>query len=209
MNEHDSISNTRLLTADERAEALDLLETGLWEVPMYRWLLGPSAESDAYRWFGEVLFADHLPGLHGRFSETGDLLGLVATAEPNHSTQPVDQDLTARTRHFVTTLDGFVERFTELREKSRESMLTGTVRLVFGLVHPDHRRRRVLSDLLRPIVDQTGRRGLSATLGTADPQLREFFCRRSWGGEVYGEFSLTDGPTVWLVRIGPPTNDQH
>jgi hypothetical protein len=191
------------LTAADREQALDLLETGLREVPMYEWLLGRNAQPDAYRWYGEVLFTDYLPGLYGQFTETGELMAVVATSGPDHETQSVDDDLRARTRHFVTTLDGFIERFTELREKSRTSMLTGTVSLVFGLVHQDHRMSRALSNLLQPIVDEAGRRGLLVTLGTGDPQLRDV-SRRSWGGEGYGEFDLTDGPTVWLLKVEPP-----
>ncbi|WP_232715996.1 hypothetical protein [Gordonia metallireducens] len=196
------------MTAADRGQALDLLESGLREVPMYAWLLGRSAEVDAYRWFGDVLFTDYLPGLYGQFTQTGELMAMVAASEPDHETQPVDDDLRARTRHFVTTLDGFLERFTELREKTRNSMLPGTVSLVFGLVHPDHRLSRALSNLLQPIVDDAGRRGLLVTLGTGDPDLREV-SRRSWGGEVYAEFDLTDGPTVWLLKVEPPTREQH
>ncbi len=100
------------------------------------------APAHAYRWYGEVLFAENLAGMYGVFDESGGrLIALAAISEPGRANGIVDADLKERNRYYVRTLDGFVERFTEFRRANAEaSVADESIGIIFGLVHPDHRR---------------------------------------------------------------------
>lgn len=200
---HAAVARARPLTADDRELALDLLEMGIREVPVYRWLLGDDAPAEAFRWYGDILFTDHLPGARGTFTPAGEMTALLAVAGPDHRTQPVDDELAARSRHFVIALDGFITRFRELQEKSRVRTVDGAHSIVFALVHPDHRRHGTLGALLDPVLQQALDAGSPVTASTADEHMIEVYERR-WGGRVYDEFTLTGGPTVWFLKVDPP-----
>lgn len=191
------------LTADDRDRALGLLESGIREVPVYRWLLGDDAPAEAFRWYGDILFTDHLPGARGMFTPDGELIALIAVAGPDHRTQPVDDELAARSRHFVIALDGFIARFRELQQKSRACTVDGAISIVFALVHPDHRRHGTLAALLDPVLRQAAGARSPVTASTADAHMIDVYARR-WGGRVFDEFTLTDGPTVWFLTVDPP-----
>nr|WP_064569124.1 hypothetical protein [Gordonia sp. LAM0048] len=193
----------RPLITDDRDRALDLLENGIREVPVYRWLLGEAAPVEAFRWYGDILFTDHLPGAQGMFTPEGEMVALMAVAGPDHHTQPVDDELMARSRHFVIAIDGFIARFRELQEKSRARAVGGAHSIVFALVHPDHRRHGTLAALLEPVLRQALDAGSPVTASTADAQMIDVYARK-WRGRVYDEFTLTDGPTVWFLRVDPP-----
>lgn len=193
----------RPLTADDRNRALDLLENGIREVPVYRWLMGVDAPAEAFRWYGDILFTDHLPGTRGVFTPTGELAALIAVAGPDHRTQPVDDELAARSRHFVNSLHGFIGRFRELQEKSRARVVEDAHSIVFALVRPDHRRSGTLAALLDPVLGQALDAGSPVTASTADEPMIDVYARK-WNGRVYDEFTLTDGPTVWFLRVDPP-----
>ncbi|ATD69450.1 hypothetical protein BPODLACK_00210 [Gordonia sp. YY1] len=204
-----SVNGARLLTESDREDALDLLETGLREVPAYRWVLGEEAPAHAYRWYGEVLFAENLAGMYGVFDESGRLIALAAISEPGRANGIVDADLKERNRYYVRTLDGFVERFTEFRRANAEaSVADESIGIIFGLVHPDHRRSGVLSRLVDAIVEKGRRQGLPVTAGTADPVMSAVYTRR-WKSVVRAEYTLTDGPTVWVHRVDPPADAER
>ncbi|EON32494.1 hypothetical protein GTC6_11876 [Gordonia terrae C-6] len=200
---HATGIRSRPLTAADRPLALNLLAAGMQEVPVYRWLLGDDAPAEAFRWYGDILFTDHLPGTRGMFTPAGEMTALLAVAGPDHRTQPVDDELAARSRHFVIALDGFITRFRELQQKSRARSVDGAHSIVFALVHPDHRRHGTLGALLDPVLQQALDAGSPVTASTADEHMIEVYARR-WGGRVYDEFTLTDGPTVWFLKVDPP-----
>ncbi|MFE0751152.1 hypothetical protein [Gordonia sp. NPDC058843] len=198
------VARARALTADDRECALDLLESGIREVPVYRWLMGNDAPTDAFRWYGDILFTDLLPGMRGMFTPAGEMIALIAVAGPDHQTQPVDDELAARSRHYVVGLDGFISRFRELQEKSRARTVGGAHSIVFALVHPDHRRYGTLAALLNPVLQRARDAASPVTASTADEHMIDVYARK-WGGRVYDEFTLTDGPTVWFLIVDPPT----
>lgn len=200
---HATGTRSRSLTAADRPPALDLLAAGMQEVPVYRWLLGENSPPEVFRWYGDVLFTDLLPGLRGLFATTGELTGLIAVAGPDHRTQPVDDELANRTRHFVTALDGLIPRFRELQEKSRALAIDSAHSIVFALVHPAHRRNGTLAAMLEPVLQEALGAGSPVTASTADAHMVDVYARK-WGGRVYGEFTLTDGPTVWFLTVDPP-----
>ena len=200
---HATGTGSRALTTADRPLALDLLTAGMQEVPVYRWLLGENSPPEVFRWYGDVLFTDLLPGLRGLFATTGELIGLIAVAGPGHRTQPVDDELATRTRHFVTTLDGLIPRFRELQEKSHRWSVDGAHSIVFALVHPDHRKHGTLAMMLEPVLNEALGAGSPVTASTADAHMIDVYARK-WGGRVYGEFTLTDGPTVWFLTVDPP-----
>ncbi|WP_244970900.1 hypothetical protein [Gordonia jinghuaiqii] len=197
-------TTTRQLLASDREGALDLLELGLREVPVYRWLIGEYAESDAYRWYGEVLFVEYLRGLHGVFDESGRLIALIAAAGTGDDAGLIDEGLKARTREYVRKIDGFISRFTELQKKTEDAKVADhAVKVIFALVHPDHRGGGTLATLVDPVVERARRLGLPLTCSTSDAQLSKLYARK-WNALVRAEFTLTDGPRVWVQRIDPP-----
>ncbi|WP_042376895.1 hypothetical protein [Gordonia alkanivorans] len=197
-------NGSRPLTESDRESALDLLENGLLETPMYQWLLGADAPSEAYRWYGEVLVAENLHGLRGVFDESGALIALIALAYPTRPAGRVDDELMARIRHFVGALDGFPDRFTELRRSQKEAATDDrAIEILFALVHPDRRRGGTLAGLLDEVIGMGRRDDLPVVAGTADATMSEVYVRR-WDAPVRGEFTLTGGPTVWIHRIAPP-----
>ncbi len=188
----------------DKDTALGLLERGLREVPVYRWLLGEDASADTYRWYGELLFTETFHGLRGLFDDSGSLLALMAISEPSHERVPVDEDLAARTRHHILAIDGFIDRFTELRNaNAAASVADHAICIVFVVVHPDHRRAGTLTSLADPVVERGLREGIPVVASTADPVMSEVYTRR-WRAPVRAEYSLTDGPTVWVHRSDPP-----
>ncbi|MCR8900102.1 hypothetical protein M0655_20855 [Gordonia amicalis] len=190
----------RPLLASDRDAALDLLQNGLREVPIYRWLLGDGASDGAFRWYGEILFVEYLSGLQGVFNET-DLIALIAVARDASEPGRADDDLKARTRHYIQTINGFAQRFAELKTKTSEAAVPGgDLRVIFALVHPSYRRNGTLSALVEPIVEEGRRAGLTLTASSSEPELRELYARK-WNARVCGEFALTDGPTVWCQRL--------
>ncbi|KAF0969671.1 MULTISPECIES: hypothetical protein [Gordonia] len=192
-----------MLPTDQES-ALDLLEAGLREVPVYRWLLGADADPAIYRWYGEILFVEYLPGLRGVFDECGDLIALIAVSESTQEAGRIDDDLKTRTRGLIKEIDGFVGRFTELQTKTAEAEVAqDPIKVIFGLVHPGRRRGGVFSELVDPVVHRAARLGLPLTCSTADEQLSQLYARK-WNAIVRAEFTLTDGPTVWVQRIDPP-----
>ncbi|MBN0974326.1 MULTISPECIES: hypothetical protein [unclassified Gordonia (in: high G+C Gram-positive bacteria)] len=197
-------TTTRPLIDSDLYNALDLLEKGLREVPVYRWLIGADAPPEAYRWYGEILFVEYLHGLTGVFDEIGTLIALIAVSATTDEAGRADEDLRARTRERVQTLDGFIHRFTELQQKSAEAQVAeNPLKVIFALVHPNHRRGGTLVGLVDPVVERGRREGLPVTCSTSDPQLSALYARR-WDAHVRAEFTLTDGPTVWVQRVDPP-----
>ncbi|WP_238421271.1 hypothetical protein [Gordonia sp. 'Campus'] len=183
--------------------ALDLLQDGLREVPMYRWLIGDDAEPDAYRWYGEILFVEYLHGLRGIFDDAGVLIALIAVSDNTEESGRIDDDLKERTRRRIRELDGFPHRFNELQQKSAESTVADDpIRVIFVLIHPDHRGGGILAQLVDPVVARVHREGRPLTCSTSDAQLSDLYARR-WSAFVRAQFTLTDGPTVWVQRIDP------
>jgi hypothetical protein len=197
-------TTTRQLAESDRETAIDLLEHGLREVPVYRWLIGDDAPVEAYRWYGEILFIEYLHGLHGVFDERGELIALIAVSATADEAGRVDDDLKARTRHHVQAIDGFINRFTELQRKSEEAQVAeNPIRVIFALVRPDHRRGGTLAGLVDPVIERGRLERLPVTASTSDPRLSELYARK-WNAQVRAEFTLTDGPTVWVQRVDPP-----
>ncbi|MGW6035954.1 hypothetical protein ACWFOS_20105 [Gordonia terrae] len=197
-------TTTRQLVDSDLEQALDLLERGLREVPVYRWLIGADAPTDAYRWYGEILFVEYLHGLRGVFDERGQLVALIAVSATTDEAGRADEDLRARTRDRVQTLDGFIHRFTELQRKSAEAQVAeNPIRVIFALVHPDHRRSGTLVGLVDPVVERGRHEQVPVTCSTSDQQLSALYARR-WNALVRAEFTLTDGPTVWVQCVDPP-----
>ncbi|MEO9326619.1 hypothetical protein [Gordonia aurantiaca] len=202
-----SATQTRPMTEEDREAALDLLESGLQEVPMYRWLLGEDAPSDAYRWYGELLFAENLAGLKGTFDAAGDLIALVAFSEPGRRSAPVSEELKAQNNHWVRALPGFPQRLTELRTKAADaSVADEPLSIMFALVRPDHRRNGTLTALVDPIVRDGLRRGWVVVTTTADPVMSDYYARR-WNAPVRARYTLTDGPSLFVHRADPPGTD--
>lgn len=197
-------TTSRRLVESDMETALDLLERGLREVPVYRWLIGADAVAEAYRWYGEILFIEYLPGLRGVFDENGELIALIAVSAPTDEAGRIDDDLKERTKQIVQELDGFIHRFTELQRKSEEAQVAeNPIRVIFALVHPDHRRGGTLAGLVDPVIERGRREGLPVTCSTSDEQLSALYARR-WDAQVRAQFTLTDGPTVWVQRVDPP-----
>ncbi|MDF6103871.1 hypothetical protein [Gordonia hongkongensis] len=197
-------TTSRRLVESNMETALDLLERGLREVPVYRWLIGADAVAEAYRWYGEILFIEYLPGLRGVFDENGELIALIAVSAPTDEAGRIDDDLKERTKQIVQELDGFIHRFTELQRKSEEAQVAeNPIRVIFALVHPDHRRGGTLLGLVDPVIERGRREGLPVTCSTSDEQLSALYARR-WDAQVRAQFTLTDGPTVWVQRVDPP-----
>jgi GNAT superfamily N-acetyltransferase len=202
--ESSAPTTTRQLLASDRNAALDLLQYGLREVPVYRWLIGEDAPADAYRWYGEILFIEYLPGLRGAFDERGALIALIAVSAPTDEAGRIDDDLKERTKQIVQELDGFIHRFTELQRKSEEAQVAeNPIKVIFALVHPEHRRGGTLAGLVDPVIERGRREGLPVTCSTSDEQLSALYARR-WDAQVRAQFTLTDGPTVWVQRVDPP-----
>lgn len=197
-------TTTRQLVESDRDAALDLLEDGLREVPVYRWLIGDDAPPEAYRWYGEILFIEYLHGLHGVFDSDGDLIALIAVSATDDEAGRIDDDLKERTKRQVKAIDGFINRFTELQRKSEDAQVAeNPIRVIFALVRPDHRRGGTLAGLVDPVIERGRRERLPVTASTSDPQLSELYARK-WNALVRGEFTLTGGPTVWVQRVDPP-----
>ncbi|MFC9981463.1 hypothetical protein [Gordonia sp. NPDC127522] len=197
-------TTSRRLVETDMETALDLLERGLREVPVYRWLIGADAVAEAYRWYGEILFIEYLPGLRGVFDENGELIALIAVSAPTDEAGRIDDDLKERTKQIVQELDGFIHRFTELQQKSEEAQVAeNPIKVIFALVHPDHRRGGTLAGLVDPVIERGRRQGLPVTCSTSDEQLSALYARR-WDAQVRAQFTLTDGPTVWVQRVDPP-----
>jgi len=197
-------TTTRHLVESDQDAALDLLEHGLREVPVYRWLIGRDSPVEAYRWYGEILFVEYLRGLHGVFDNWGDLIALIAVSAPGDEAGRIDEDMKARTKHQVQVIDGFIHRFTELQRKSEEAQVAeNPIRVIFALVHPDHRRGGTLAGLVDPVIERGRREGLPVTCSTSDERLSALYARR-WDAQVRAQFTLTDGPTVWVQRVDPP-----
>ncbi|WP_078112181.1 hypothetical protein [Gordonia sp. IITR100] len=197
-------TTSRRLVESDMETALDLLERGLREVPVYRWLIGADAVAEAYRWYGEILFIEYLPGLRGVFDENGELIALIAVSAPTDEAGRIDDDLKERTKQIVQELDGFIHRFTELQRKSEEAQVAeNPIKVIFALVHPEHRRGGTLAGLVDPVIERGRREGLPVTCSTSDEQLSALYARR-WDAQVRAQFTLTDGPTVWVQRVDPP-----
>ncbi|MCX2756425.1 hypothetical protein OOK73_21680 [Gordonia sp. 4N] len=197
-------TTSRRLVESDMETALDLLERGLREVPVYRWLIGADAVAEAYRWYGEILFIEYLPGLRGAFDERGALIALIAVSAPTDEAGRIDDDLKERTKQIVQELDGFIHRFTELQRKSEEAQVAeNPIKVIFALVHPEHRRGGTLAGLVDPVIERGRREGLPVTCSTSDEQLSALYARR-WDAQVRAQFTLTDGPTVWVQRVDPP-----
>ncbi|MBR7191006.1 hypothetical protein KB201_02435 [Gordonia sp. SCSIO 19800] len=197
-------TTSRRLVESDMETALDLLELGLREVPVYRWLIGADAAAEAYRWYGEILFIEYLPGLRGAFDERGELIALIAVSAPTDEAGRIDDDLKERTKQIVQELDGFIHRFTELQRKSEEAQVAeNPIKVIFALVHPEHRRGGTLAGLVDPVIERGRREGLPVTCSTSDEQLSALYARR-WDAQVRAQFALTDGPTVWVQRVDPP-----
>nr|WP_223205275.1 hypothetical protein [Gordonia jinghuaiqii] len=188
----------------DRESALDLLENGLREVPAYRWLIGADAPVDAYRWYGEILFVEYLHGLQGVFDESGALIGMIAVSDSIEEVGRIDEDLKARSRHHIQAIEGFVGRFTELQRKSEDAKVADDpIRVIFVLVHPDRRKSGTLAVMVDPVVARVKRERRPLTASTSDAGLSRLYARK-WDCQVRAEFTLTDGPTVWMQRIDPP-----
>ncbi|MDT0221312.1 hypothetical protein [Gordonia sp. AC31] len=197
-------TTSRQLVESDQESALDLLENGLREVPVYRWLIGADAPVEAYRWYGEILFVEYLRGLHGVFDGRGDLIALIAVSAPGDEAGRIDEDMKARTKHQVQVIDGFIDRFTELQRKSEEAQVAeNPIKVIFALVHPGHRRGGTLAGLVDPVIERGRREGLPVTCSTSDERLSALYARR-WDAQVRAQFTLTDGPTVWVQRVDPP-----
>ncbi len=197
-------TTSRRLVESDMETALDLLELGLREVPVYRWLIGADAAAEAYRWYGEILFIEYLPGLRGVFDENGELIALIAVSAPADEAGRIDDDLKERTKQIVQELDGFIHRFTELQQKSEEAQVAeNPIKVIFALVHPGHRRGGTLAGLVDPVIERGRREGLPVTCSTSDERLSALYARR-WNAQVRAQFTLTDGPTVWVQRVDPP-----
>ncbi|MDS1115905.1 hypothetical protein RD149_19340 [Gordonia westfalica] len=202
MTKHDPCFDRvrRRLIATDRDAALDLLENGLREVPVYRWLIGDEAPSDAYRWYGEVLFIECMNGIEGIFDSAGRLTALIAVLGSPSEAGRIDDDLKHRTRQWVQSIDGFADRFRELQSKTDEAKVADeAIRVVFALVERGHRGGGTLAELVDPVVERAQRLELPVTASTSDPRLSDLYARK-WNCLVRTEFSLTDGPTVWVQR---------
>ncbi|MEO9328949.1 GNAT family N-acetyltransferase [Gordonia aurantiaca] len=197
----DAVAGSRRLTADDMTITLDLLESCLHEVPVYRWFLGEKARADAYRWLGQVMFETNIHGLHGVF-ESDELIALVAVTEPGTPPATVSDELETLNRHYMTSIPGFVDRFREFGRACVDAAVPGAIDIPINVVHHDHRRRGLSVQLIEPVLDYARRTGASVTGSTTHRHMSDFYSRR--GGSVYAEYRLTGGPTLWMHRWDPP-----
>lgn len=198
----ESVAGSRHLTVDDKEVALDLLESGLQEVPVYRWLLGEDAPPDAYRWLGELLFEENIHGLYGVF-ESDELIALAAVTDPESPPAAGSEQLKERTRHYVRSLDGFVDRYREFRQACADATVPDAIDILLVLVHPDHRRRGVNDQFAGPALEEARRRGVPVTTSTSYPYMSAYYLK--YNAPVHAEYTLTDGPTVWVHRWDPPS----
>ncbi|WP_260870400.1 GNAT family N-acetyltransferase [Gordonia paraffinivorans] len=200
----ESVAGSRRLTVDDKDATLDLLETCLQEVPVYRWFLGEGASPEAYRWLAQAMFEMNIHGLHGMF-DSDELIALVAVTEPDAPPVTVSEELKALNRHYMTSLHGFVDRFREFGQVCVDAAVPGAIDIPINAVHPDHRRRGLSVRLIEPVLEYARRRGVPVTGSTTHPHMSAFYSER--GGSMYSEYKLTGGPTLWMHRWDPPVAD--
>lgn len=200
----DGVPGCRHLTEDDREVALDVLERGLREVPIYSWLLGADSPPEVYRWYGRVIFEENLRYLYGVFeSDALIALALVTDPEKPSAAEPVSDELMMLNRRYATSVDGFPKRFHELREVGADAEVPGAIDVTLELVLPEYRRRGISARFLDAAREAGRRMGVPVTGSTTHLHMSKFYSERY--APIHAEFTLTDGPTVWVHRWDPPS----
>ena len=200
----ERVLSTRGLTRTDKEAALDLLGPAIAEVPVYRWLLGEDLDHDVARWYAEVMFSSHVDGgISGTFDDAGLLCGIMVTTHPDRSENSLGDDLRARSVDIIRSIPGFVRRYQELQDNDALSTPAGRfIGITFGAVEPHTRKSGLLGALLDPVFARADSESIPVVARTADPALLEVY-QRKFGAVIHGEFTVSDGPTVAIVRRDP------
>ncbi|GAC67965.1 hypothetical protein [Gordonia soli] len=205
MNTTEIVPTARDLTSDDREESVSLLSQTIAEVPFYQWLLGGKENTEAIAWYADTMFSAHIPGgARGVFDEAGHLYGLVLWTTSDRPATPLNEDGRNAAATMIASIPGFPQRYHEMRESER--VWTPPERcfaVAFTAVDPHGRRKGLLSGLIDPLVAEADADGSAVLARTSDPELAQTYLRR-WNAPTRAEFTLTDGPTIWIVQRDAP-----
>ncbi len=194
----------RLDDPAERARAVEIVARGIPDIPHLNWLFGDLMSPRLARWFAEIeLNPKRTSGVNGAFTGSGELCGVVVWTAPDHLKVPPLPEHVEEGRELVGGNDAFMARFKENSDAEQASVPGADVAsVVLAAVAPDYRRSGVLWVALQPLIAEGRRRGLSAVVRAGDRDLADSYIRKFGAVEV-GSYTLTDGPTVWVLEWEP------
>ena len=107
----------RLDDPQERARAVELLAQGIADIPHFKWLMGELMSTQLVRWLAEVTLSPaRTDGVHGTFTDSGELCAVVVWSASDHTACAPDPDLVARGVELFGHDVGFMERYRQSQE---------------------------------------------------------------------------------------------
>ncbi len=199
--------STRAIRLDdpaERARAVELLTVGLPDIPHFRWLMGDLMSAPLTRWLAEVTLSPaRTDGVHGTFTEAGDLCAVVVWSAPDHTACAPDPDMVATGVELFGHDAGFMERHWQSQGPDVGTWsVPGALTVSVATVAPEYRRRGVLNVAVEPVIAESLRRNVPGVLRTGTRDLADTYVRLFAAVEL-GSYTLSDGSTVWVLEVPP------
>ena len=194
----------RLDDPQERARAVELLAQGIADIPHFKWLMGELMSTQLVRWLAEVTLSPaRTDGVHGTFTDSGELCAVVVWSASDHTACAPDPDLVARGVELFGHDVGFMERYRQSQEPDVGTWsVPGALSVSVATVAPDYRRRGVLRAAVEPVIAESLRRDVPGVLRTGTRDLADAYVRLFSAVEL-GNYKLSDGSTVWVLEVPP------
>ncbi|HQV19880.1 MAG TPA: hypothetical protein PLC22_16385, partial [Gordonia sp. (in: high G+C Gram-positive bacteria)] len=132
----------RLDDPQERARAVELLAQGIADIPHFKWLMGELMSTQLVRWLAEVTLSPaRTDGVHGTFTDSGELCAVVVWSASDHTACAPDPDLVARGVELFGHDVGFMERYRQSQEPDVGTWsVPGALSVSVATVAPEYRR---------------------------------------------------------------------
>lgn len=194
----------RLDDPAERERAVRIVAQGLPDIPHLCWIFGDLMSPRLARWFAEVELNPHrTSGVHGAFTESGELCGVVVWTAPDHVKVAPLPEQVEQGRELIGGDEAFMARFKENADAEQDSQCAPeVVSVILAAVAPEYRRSGVLQAAVRPVIAEVDRRGVSGILRAGTRELADAYIR-TFGLVERAEYTLPDGPTVWVLEREP------
>lgn len=194
----------RLDDPEERARAVEIVAQGLPDIPHLCWIFGDLMSPRLARWFAEVELNPHRTGgVHGAFTESGELCGVVVWTAPDHVKVAPLPEQVEEGRELIGGDAAFMARFKENADAEEGSQCApGAVSVILAAVAPEYRRSGVLQAAVRPVIAEMDRRGVSGILRAGTRALADAYIR-TFGLVERSNYTLPNGPTVWVLEREP------
>ncbi|WP_018180331.1 hypothetical protein [Jongsikchunia kroppenstedtii] len=197
------MSEVRVLSVGELADAVDVLAPVLREAPLNEWLLGECADDvEVQRWLIELQLIESLRAGYvlGGF-DRGELVGVLAWSPPDPYAPRSEPEFQRRSIELLEHRPGLRQRLAEFHRAAMDNPppQRSATMLLAGLA-PRARATDVMAKLMAPVLDAATGAGACVWFATAALEIGASSIAR-FGFEAVGEYTV--GPVTMHAYLKP------